>query len=228
MKKAGKKMLIIAAILLICLVIVVGVVLPPSFGKTKPFIDRNGNILEGSISEKIFVDINGTSLGMFIFAKDRSKPVLLYLGGGPGIPMYLLENKYPSGLENKFVLCYIEYRGTSLSYNSSTSIESMTIEQYIDDVIQITNYLRKRFEQEKIYLIGHSFGSYVGINTVYKHPELYHAYIAVAQISNQIESEKLAYNYMYEQYKSQGNTKMIKWFEEYPVFTPEDVKKYLT
>jgi len=104
----------------------------------------------------------------------------------------------------------------------------MTIEQYIDDVIQITNYLRKRFKQEKIYLIGHSFGSYVGINTVYRHPELYHAYIAVAQISNQIESEKLAYNYMYEQYKSQGNTKMIKWFEEYSVFTPEDVKKYLT
>ena len=232
MKNAGvkrkKKMWIILAIILICLITAIIAILPPSLGKMKQYVDENGNILEGSISEKTFVDVNGTSLGMFIMAKDSNSPVLLYLGGGPGIPMILMEKSYPSGLEDKFVLCYLEYRGTSLSYNSDTPIESMTIEQYIDDVVEITKYLLDRFKQEKIYLIGHSFGSYVGIKTVYQHPELYYAYIAVAQIANPIESEMLAYNYMYEQYKAQGNTRMTKWFEEYPVTGPEDVEKYIT
>ena len=218
----------IAAAILLCFVVAVCVILPPGPGKPKPFVDGNGNILEGSISEKIFVDVNGASLGMFIMAKDRNKPVLLFLSGGPAIPEYLLEKDRPSGLANEFVVCYLAYRGTSLSYGPNTAAESMTIDQYMDDAIEVTNYLRNRFGQEKIYLFGHSFGSYVGINAVYRHPELYHAYIAMSQIANQNESELLAYNYMYEQYRAQGNAKMIKWFEETPVAGPEDLKKYFT
>jgi pimeloyl-ACP methyl ester carboxylesterase len=232
MKNAGykgkKKMWIIVTIISLCFLVVVCAIIPPSLGKTKPFLDKDKNILDGSISEKTFVDVNGTSLGMFIMAKDRNKPVLLFLSGGPSIPSYLLEKDLPSGLENEFVVCYLAYRGTSLSYNPNTAIESMIIDQYIDDAVEITNYLRNRFEQEKIYLIGHSFGSYVGINTVYGHPELYHTYIAMGQIANQNESEILAYNYMYEQYRSQGNAKMIKWFEENPIDKSENLTKYFT
>ena len=71
-------------------------------------------------------------------------------------------------------------------------------------------------------LIGHSFGTYVGLNTVKEYPELYHAYIAMSQLTNQRESEILAYNYMYEQYMSQGNEKMIKQFDGYPISDSED------
>jgi len=215
-------MWIIILMILLCLIIVVCILLPPSFGKTKPFIDEDGNILESSISEKTFVDINGTSLGMFIMAKDRNKPVLLMLGGGPGIPEYFLEQELPSRLENEFVVCYLEYRGTSLSYNADIAMEDMTLEQNVDDVVETTNYLCDRFGQDKIYLMGHSFGTYIAINTVHQRPELYHAYIAMAQIADSKESEILAYNYMYEQYKSQGNTKMKEQFEAYPIVTSED------
>ena len=221
-------MWIIITAILICLAIAVCAILPPSFGKTKPFTDENGNILAGSISEKTFVDVNGASLGMFIMARDRTKPVLLFLGGGPGIPEYFMEQELPSGLENEFVVCYPEYRGTSLSYNPDIAAESMTAEQYIDDAIEVTNYLRSRFDQEKIYLIGHSFGSYIAIKTVHRRPELYHAYIAMAQIADPIASEILAFNYMYEQYQSQGNTRMIKRFEKYPVAASEKaLQEYL-
>lgn len=116
-RKGKKKMWSILIVLIICIGITVCIVLPPSFGNMKSLRDENGRILEGSISEKINVDINGTSLGMFIVGKDTSKPILLFLGGGPGIPEYFLETQYPSGLENEFVVCYLEYRGTSLSYH---------------------------------------------------------------------------------------------------------------
>lgn len=224
-RRRRKKMWIILAIILLCFAVVVCIILPPSFGKTEPFVDESGNILEGSISEKIFVDINGTSLGIFIMAKDNSKPVLLFLGGGPGIPEYLMEQELPSGLENEFVVCYLEYRGTSLSYKPDIAVENMTIEQYVSDAVETTNYLRERFGQEKIYLMGHSFGTYVALNAVHERPELYHAYIAMSQLTDQKESELLAYSYMYEQYKSQGNEKMVKQFEEYPITESEDAYK---
>ena len=204
---------------LIVSILVVGcfLIIPPSKGKVKPFLDNEGNIVEGSISEKIFLDVNDTTLGMFLMAKDETKPVLLFLSGGPGIPEYFLEQQYPTGLEEEFVVCYLEYRGTSLSYHSKMDVTTMTTEQYIEDVVVVSNYLRERFGKEKIYVMGHSFGTYIGLKTVYLYPELYHAYIAMSQNCNQRESEYLAYDYMLEQYKMAGNERMVKRFKEFPI-----------
>jgi pimeloyl-ACP methyl ester carboxylesterase len=102
------------------------------------------------------------------------------------------------------------------------------LNQYIADAVGTTNYLRERFGQEKIYLMAHSFGTFVGINLVDQHPDLYHAYIAMSQKTDGRISEALAYDYMYEQYKARGNDKMIKRFEEYPIHTSmEAFDKYL-
>ncbi|MDD3413458.1 MAG: alpha/beta hydrolase [Lachnospiraceae bacterium] len=212
-RKKGIKM--ISCIVLLGIVILVMIILPPSTGKSKPFLDNNENILKGSISEKCYLKANDTTLGMFIMAKDETKPVLLICGGGPGIPEYLLEQFYPTGLENEFVVCYLEYRGTGLSYDSSIDPDTVTTEQYVEDIIAVTNYLRERFKQKKLYLLGHSYGTSVGIKAAQKNPELYHAYIAMSQMCNQPESEKRAYEYMKEQYSLAGNTKMVKQFENY-------------
>ncbi|MEM5769143.1 MAG: alpha/beta hydrolase, partial [Bacillota bacterium] len=90
------------------------------------------------------------------------------------------------------------------------------------DVVGVTDYLRNRVNQNKIYLMGHSFGTYIGIQTASQNPELYHAYIAIAQIANQAESEKIAYTYMLEQYRSAENLKMVKKFESYPILTSDE------
>lgn len=225
-KKGKRKMWSIIIAVFVCIWIALCILLPPSFGKTKLFRDGNGFVLEGSISEKIILDINNTSLGMFIMGKDTSKPILLFLGGGPGIPEYFLETQYPSGLENEFVVCYLEYRGTSLSYEPDISSDTVTTEQYIEDAIGVTNYLRERFGQEKIYLMGHSFGTYIGVLAASKHPELYNAYIAMSQITDQEKSEKLAYSYMLEQYQLSKNTKMVTEFENHPILS--DDSAYIT
>ena len=222
-------MIVLSTAILGCIVLFICFILPPSLGKIKPFLDENGDILKGSISEKIHIKINDTSLGMFIITKDDTNPVLLFLGGGPGIPEYLLEQLYPSGLENNFIVCYLEYRGTSLSYNQSIQPETMTTEQYISDIVEVTKYLSDRFKQNKIYLLCHSFGTYIGLQTVTRYPNLYHAYIAMAQSTNQQESEKTAYRYMLEQYRSSGNAKMIKKFEKYPILTSDEAyQEYFT
>jgi pimeloyl-ACP methyl ester carboxylesterase len=214
-RNGGRIMLTILSIFLVCILILAGVLLVCSPGKAKPFLDERGKPLEGSISEKIHININGIEQGMFIKSKDSTNPVLLYLHGG--MPDYFLTQKYPTGLEDYFTVVWWEQRGSGLSYNADIPPEMMTLEQMISDTKAITNWLRKRFGQDKIYLMGHSGGTFIGIQVAAQAPELYAAYIGVAQMSNQLRSERLAYEYMVKQFRENGNIKMVRKLEAAPV-----------
>ncbi|MCW4001368.1 MAG: alpha/beta hydrolase [Candidatus Bathyarchaeota archaeon] len=168
-----------------------------------------------SISEKTFVDINGVKQGMFIKGKNTANPVLLYLHGG--LPDYFLTKKYPTGLEDLFTVVWWEQRGSGLSYNPKTPRETLTLKQMVSDTLEVTNYLCQRFNKKKIYLMGHSGGSFIGIQTAAQEPQRYYAYIGVAQMSNQLKSEKLAYDYMLERFREKGNKKMVRRLEAAPV-----------
>jgi pimeloyl-ACP methyl ester carboxylesterase len=184
-------------------------------GTPKPFLDENGKPLPGSISEKIFVGINGVKQGMFIKSKNINNPVLLYLHGG--MPDYFLTEKYPTGLEDYFTVVWWEQRGSGMSYSANIPPETLTLEQMISDTIEVTNYLRDRFGKEKIYMMAHSGGTFIGIQAAAQAPGLYYAYIGVAQIAYTLESEKLAYDYMLAQFKANGNKNMVRKLEAAPV-----------
>jgi pimeloyl-ACP methyl ester carboxylesterase len=205
---------IFAAIFALVLILF-GVLLIYSPGKPTPFLDENGKPLIGSISEKIHVPINGMKQGMIIKSKDAAHPVLLYLHGG--LPDYFLTQKYPTGLEDYFTVVWWERRGSGLSYRANIPPEAITLEQLLSDTKEVTNYLRKRFCQEKIYLMGRSGGTFIGIQAAALTPELYHAYIGVAQMTDQLKSERLAYEYMLAQFKEKGNRKMVRKLESAPV-----------
>jgi pimeloyl-ACP methyl ester carboxylesterase len=172
---------------------------------------------EYEVDEKIVVQINGFEQGMFIKGKNSNAPVLLFLHGGPGMPEYGLTKKYPTDLENNFIVCWWEQRGAGLSFNKNISPEHLTVENIILDTIEVTNYLCERFNREKIYLMGHSWGSFIGLKVVEKNPELFYAYIGVAQIAYQLQSEKAAYEYMLERYKNSNNIRMVKKMEKFDV-----------
>lgn len=226
-KKKGYKMLIVFFLVIVVLLFLIMMIFPPSTGKLPQFNNDNGGLLQNSVSEKCYLKVDDTSLGMILLGKDRSNPVLLVCGGGPGIPEYLLESIYPSELSDKFTVCYLEYRGTGLSFHSNINKSDVTTERYVTDIVEVTNYLRERFSQEKIYILGHSFGSYIALKTVQQYPEYYYAYIAMAQICNQKESEYLAYDYMKEQYELVENKEMLKKFDKYPIYESEEMcEKY--
>jgi pimeloyl-ACP methyl ester carboxylesterase len=209
-------MLVVISILLACIFVLFGILQLWSYpGKPKPFVDENGHPPAGSLSEKVFVNINGVKQGMFIKSKDVTNPVLLYLHGG--MPDYFLTQHYPTGLEDDFTVVWWEQRGSGLSYSPDIPRETMTLEQMISDTLEVTNYLRHRFGREKIYLMGHSGGTFIGIQAAAQAPGLYYAYIGVAQMSNQLKSEKLAYDYMLKQFKENGNLKMVRKLEAAPV-----------
>jgi pimeloyl-ACP methyl ester carboxylesterase len=211
-KKVGQ-MMWTAVSLFFVLMLIFAALLLSSPGKPAPVLDERGNPVPGSISEKVFVEINGVRQGMFIKSKDPSNPVLLYLHGG--MPDHFLSKKYPTGLEELFTVVWWEQRGSGMSYHADLPPETMTLEQLIADTIEVTHYLRQRFGKEKIYLMGHSGGTFIGILAAAEAPDLYHAYIGQAQMSYQLKSEKLAYDYMLQQYRIDDNTEKVKKLKEY-------------
>lgn len=213
-RKVKSIMLTIPVVLLVCVLFLVGMLLAYSPGKPEPYLNENGKPLPDSISEKIFVNINGVQQGMIIKSKDMRNPVLLYVHGG--MPDYFLTQKYPTGLEDHFTVIWWEQRGSGLSF-SPDATKTITSEQLISDTLEITDYLRNRFSKEKIYLMGHSGGTFIGIQAAAQEPELYYAYIGIAQMSNQLESERLAYDYMLQRFNENGSTKMVRKLEEAPV-----------
>jgi pimeloyl-ACP methyl ester carboxylesterase len=188
-------------------------------GKPRPFLDEDGRPIPDSISEKVRVGINGLDQGMFLKALDKTRPVLLYLHCG--MPEYFLTRRYPTGLEAEFVVCWWEQRGAGLSYRPGMSLESVTVEQLVADTVALTNHLRARFGQDRIYLMGHSGGSFLAMHAVARAPELYHAYIGVAQMANQLRSEKRAYDYMLERCRAERRAALARKLEAAPV-TLED------
>lgn len=208
-------------ILLVVIIVLAALFLhfcPPGRKQPEQFKDQ------GSISEKVFVEIGGVRQGMIIKGRDHTKPILLFLSGGPGIPDYFLARKYCPSLESMFVVCYWDYRGTGLSYDPNCSEETLTKEQFVMDTIDVTDYLRKRFERDQIYLMGHSFGTMIGLLAVSVAPEKYHSYIAMSQMADQPRSEMAAINTMIVQYESINNESMMDQLSEFQTSSPDEVR----
>ncbi len=186
-----------------------------SRGKPEFFTDENGQLLPGSLSEKTFVNIGGVRQGMFIRSKNTNRPVLLYVHGGPCFPNYFLIEKFKPGLEDYFTVCYWEQRGGGLSFSPELKPEDLTINLLASDAIEVTRYLQKRFGKEKIYILAHSGGTPIALQAVYQAPELYEAYLSMAQITRQAESEKLAFEFMVHYFDKANDHKAIKTLQTF-------------
>ena len=166
---------------------------------------------------KVRLPINGVDQGMFLQVREPGSPVLLFLHGGPGMPEYWLTRRHPTRLHEAFTVAWWEQRGAGLSYHPNIPAETMTVDQFIDDTITVAGYLCQRFGVEKVHLMAHSWGSFIGLQAAARAPELFHTYIGMAQATHQIASEQQAYHFMLEAYRAQGDQRMVRRLERSPV-----------
>jgi pimeloyl-ACP methyl ester carboxylesterase len=227
MKKVGKIMMVIIFSFVGIIFIGLLIVFANSPGKLAPLKDSKNNIIQGAIFEKVWVEVNGIKHGMFIRGENPQNPVILYLHGGPGTPMLqfisFLEAKIAirERLEKYFTVCYWDQRGAGMTFSKSTDPSTMTVVQMVEDTREITEYLKSRFNQNKIYLLGHSWGSYLGVKTIEKYPENYFAYIGIGQTTNLTESERLSYDYMLNRAKETNDKNVIEKLEKYDPYTED-------
>ena len=154
--------------------------------------------------------INGTPQGMIIRGQDTGNPILLYIHGGPGLPAYSKLKKELKGLEKLFTICYWEQRGAGLSYAGNIPDSAMTLDQFVEDAASVTRYLCKKFNRQKVYVLGHSWGTLLGSWTVHKYPELFHAYIGIGQIADAYASEQASYRFVLDEANSSKDERAVK------------------
>ncbi len=141
--------------------------------------------------------------------KSIHNPVILFLHGGPGTPETAWLNYFNANLEDHFTVVAWEMRGGGKSYRRGIPPDSMTLAQLLSDAHQLTGILQQRFGQEKIYLVGHSFGALLGVMLARRLPQDYYAYIGVAQVANTAESERISYRWALATAQERSNQKAV-------------------
>ncbi|MDD4113588.1 MAG: alpha/beta hydrolase [Herbinix sp.] len=178
---------------------------------TTPSIKSKKPAYSNSISELRKIELNGRNEWISIRGNDKSNPLLLFLAGGPGGSQMAAVRHTLSKLEAHFVIVNWDQPGSAKSYKAGKDI---TIQDYIDDGYELTRYLCKEFDQEKIYLLGESWGSALGIFLADKAPELYHCFIGTGQMVAFLETERLDYELAMEIAEEKNDTKKLKKLKE--------------
>ena len=184
---------------------------------TPSFSDANGKVLPNSIASLEKIQLGGVEQTILIRGKNTSNPVLLFLHGGPGMPAMYLSHAFQQPLEENFVVVQWDQRGAGKSYNKDIPVETINVKQFMSDTVELTEMLRKRFGQDRIYLVGHSWGSYLGMLVINKHPELYQAYVGIGQVSGGINQvHQIQDEFIREQAKLDNNEQALEDLQANP------------
>lgn len=155
---------------------------------TAPIIGADGEPLPGSVAELVAVPIGGHDQTMLIRGRSTDSPVLLYLTGGPG-GTDLGAIRGDVSLEQDFIVVVWDQRGAGKSYASLDPTHTFTLDQMISDTIEAADYLRARFGEERIFLVGQSWGATLGALAAQQAPERFHAFVGVGQMVSQRETD---------------------------------------
>jgi pimeloyl-ACP methyl ester carboxylesterase len=162
------------------------------------------------------VPINGTMQWLSVRGRDRRNPILLMLHGGPGSPTMPEDYTFQSPWEDYFTVVEWDQRGAGKTYvanDPNIVAPTMTLEQMTSDAEEVVRYLQKTYSKKKIILMGHSWGSVLGVRLSQAHPEWFYAYVGVGQIVNMRKSEKIGYDFVLAQAKELHNEEAVKQLE---------------
>lgn len=166
--------------------------------------------MPGSIAALEQVALGGVAQSVLVRGWDVHNPVLLYLHGGPGTSeLGMLRTHNLPVLERHFTVAVWDQRGAAKSFAARNPASGMTVEQLVDDTHELSARLCRRFGTQKIYLVGHSWGSALGVLAVHRRPELFRAYVGVGQVANMLEGERLSYAWTVEQAAQAGDRRSL-------------------
>ncbi len=176
---------------------------------TDPIVDADGNEIAGSIAQLTTIDVHGHDLHLMVRGHSIHNPVLLFLAGGPGGSEMGAMRRHLPDLEEHFIVVTWDQRGAGKSYDELDPTSTYTLESAVDDTIAVTNHLRDRFGQDKIYLLGQSWGTTLGVLAVQRRPDLFEAFIGTGQMVSQRATDTIFYNDTLEWARANDKTGLI-------------------
>jgi pimeloyl-ACP methyl ester carboxylesterase len=139
-----------------------------------------------------YVPINGIRQYLFHSGARYENPVMLFLHGGPGSQASLFAHAFQDGWDDLFTVVHWDQRGAGKTLTKNPD-SYPTVDLLIQDMLEIIGYLKQRYQQNKIVLLGHSWGSVLGSLFIKRHPDAIAYYLGVGQVIDKRESERLSY-----------------------------------
>ncbi len=165
------------------------------------------------IQALVEIPVNGTRQWISLRGNDARNPLLLFLHGGPASPDMPLAWTFQAPWEDYFTVVQWDQRGAGKTYAANDPARvaaGMTIDGMTADAEQVVTYLRKTYHKRKIFLLGHSWGSVLGVRLAQAHPDWFYAYIGVGQIANMRRSEADGYRFAVAAARAHGNQEALR------------------
>ena len=165
------------------------------------------------VQESYKTKIGGIDQWLNVRGQDRDNPLILFVHGGPAAPVTPTMWQFQRPIEEYFTVANWDQRGAGKTYGETDPGQvapTIRIERYVDDAIEVAEHLRKRYGKRKLILMGHSWGTIVGMGAALKRPDLFHAYVGIGQVISTRENERISYDYALAQAKLHKNDEALK------------------
>ena len=194
--------------------------------------DLNRIVAPKGLQESYKARIGGIDQWIYVRGQDTANPIILFVHGGPASPLSATMWQFQRPMEEYFTVVNWDQRGagkTFLTANPDSISDTIHIAQYVSDAIEVAEAIQRKYHAEKLILMGHSWGTVVGLRAALARPDLFYAYVGIGQVINTRTNEKLSFEYGLEQARKRKNAEAIREMESiapYPgtqPLTPERI-----
>lgn len=173
-----------------------------------------------------YIKINGIEQYLLHYSTNAELPVLLFLHGGPGMSESTFAYAFQKELSGLFNIVHWDQRGAGKTLTKDRKISNYpSVDELIDDLLEIVYYLKKKYNKEKVVILGHSWGSVLGTLFVMKYPQEVLYYIGAGQVVDIVENEKIGYEKVRELIIKAGNKKDLDSLEKIGVYPEKNYEK---
>lgn len=168
------------------------------------------------IDDAYAATIGGIGQAISVRGEHRDNPMILFVHGGPASPSMPSHWQFQRPLEEYFTVAHYDQRGAGKTHRGNDPgavADTLTIQRYVDDAIEVAEHLRGKYGKDKLVLVGHSWGTVVGMKAALARPDLFHAYVGMGQVINTRENERLSFDWGMAEARRRGDAKAIAALE---------------
>lgn len=188
--------------------------------------DLDSIVTPNGIQERYKANIGGAKQWVYVRGQNKENPVILFVHGGPASPIAPVMWMFQRPIEEYFTVVNYDQRASGKTYNANDTLSlknTITINQYVDDAIELAELIKEKYKKKKVLLIGHSWGTIISMKAALKRPDLFYAYVGIGQIINTRDNERLSVDFAVKEatrLKNDVALKELASIAPYPGNTP--------
>jgi len=162
------------------------------------------------VDESFFAKIGGIDQWIGERGQNRANPILLILHPGPGQAHSAFPRDFLFNWTRSFTVVLWDQRGAGKTFTRSGPVDpSVTIDRMAQDGIEVAELVRTRLHQPRVVLLGHSWGSMLGVRMIKARPDLFSAYVGTGQVVNPGKADAVVYAQLLQEARGKSDDRAL-------------------